>query len=109
MEIRTIIEARIYILALNEIYSRAEYGRAVAMSTEYNNLVNYYNTNLLEERFRDEDGYLHSFKEEPLFNFNPCMSLELNNLDSFGFGIHDEWINQDILEDIRNLNNVILV
>ena len=109
MEIRTITEVRIYILVLNEMHNRAEYGRPVAMSTEYNNLVNYYNANLLEERFRDEDGYLHSFKEGPLFNFNPCMSLELNNLDIFGFGIQDKWINQDILEDIGNINNVILV
>lgn len=106
MEIRTVTEVRIYILTLNEMHSRAEYGEHVAISTEYNNLVNYYNANLLEEGFRDEDGYLHSFKEGPLFNFNPCMSLELNNLDIFGFGIQDKWINQDIL---GNLNNIILV
>lgn len=97
METRIVEQVRIYILNLNEMHSNAEYGRSVAVSTEYDDLVKLYNDNLLEECYRDEDGYLHSFKEGPLYNFNPCMSLELNNLDTFGFGIQDIWIPIDSL------------
>lgn len=98
METRIVEQVRIYILNLNEIHSNVEYGRSVAVSTEYDDLVKLYNDNLLEERYRDEDGCLHSFKEGPLYNFNPCMSLKLNNdLDTFGFGIQDMWIPIDSL------------
>lgn len=100
METRTITEVRVYILALNEMHNRAEYGRIVAVSTEYDDLVRYYMDNISSTEFIDDEGYRHTFKEGDLYNFNPAKSLELNNLDIFGFGIHDEWIREEDLNDI---------
>lgn len=94
---RTVTEVRVYALALNGVYDRCESGKIVAISTEYDKLVDFYNENLLKEgeEYRDENNILHRFKEGPLYNYNPCFTLELNNVEYWGYGIHDEWVPED--------------
>ena len=97
MEIRQIRQIKIYVLVLNNMYGSYEDGRIVAISLEYENLIKYYHDNLLTEPIRDNEGYLHSFKEGDLYFYNPCYSLEIGSVDSYGHGIHFEWCTDDIL------------
>lgn len=103
METRQVTQIRVYVLYLNT-FDRAEDGAIAAISTSYDDLVRFYNENLLshEERYRDAGGMYISFKEGPLQYFNPCGSLVLNDNEPFGHGIHDEWINEDVLHRISS-------
>ena len=93
MEIRQVNEVHVYVLCLNT-FGRAEEGTIAALSTDYNALVRFYNDQLCE-KWRDETGFLHSFKKgSVLENLNPCNSLELNQLSIFGHGIRDEWVRE---------------
>lgn len=99
MNRRLIDQTRVFVLALNA-FGRAEDHRIAAVALDYNALVKKYNEDLLpvEERFRDELGMMHSFRVgSPFFNLNPCASLVLNDLNYYGAGIHDEWIDTDKL------------
>lgn len=94
METRQVTEVHVYVLYLNT-FGRAEEGTVAAFSTDYDALVRFY-SNQLCEKWRDGAGFLHSFKEgSPLEHLNPCYSLELNQLELFGYGVHDEWISMD--------------
>lgn len=94
MEIRQTTEVHVYVLYLNT-FGRAEEGTVAAFSTDYDALVRFYNDQLCE-KWRDEAGYLHSFKKGSVLEYlNPCYSLELNQLGLFDHGIHDEWISMD--------------
>jgi len=97
VEIRQSTEVKIYVLVLNSMYDCCEGGNIVAISPEYENLIKYYNDNLLAEPIRDNEGYLHFFREGNLYFYNPCYSLEIGSLDLFGHGIHFEWCTEDIL------------
>ena len=109
MEARTITQVRIYILVLNT-FGRMEDGMIAAISGNYQDLVDLYNSQLLQEPYRDENGYYHTFNENgPLSRLNPCLSLELNEVDMFGYGIHDEWINEDKWYNLVNQNQYYIV
>lgn len=109
MEARTITQVRIYILVLNT-FGRMEDNRIAAISGNYQDLVDLYNSQLLQEPYRDEDGYYHTFDEKgPLRRLNPCLSLELNEVDMFGYGIHDEWINEDTWYKLLNENQYYII
>ena len=103
MEIRQIAEVHIYVLVLNT-FGSAESCEIAAISDDYQKLVDFYNSQLLpmNDQFRDEFGFLRSFKEGLLYNLNPCHSLELNDNAPFGHGIHDEWVNVCNLDRIRS-------
>jgi hypothetical protein len=109
METRSITQVRIYVLALNT-FGIAEEGRIAAISGYYQDLVNLYNSQLLPEPYRDEDGFYHTFNiNGPLSRLNPCSNLNLNEVDTFGFGIHDEWINEDHWHSLLNQNQYYIV
>lgn len=94
-------EVRVYVLILNTLGS-AEDGEVVAVSDDYDRLVNWYNDQFAEEPYRD-GPWLKVFKLGSLIEWNnPCFSLELNNTRPFGHGIHDEWVKFDDLDGIRN-------
>lgn len=101
MEVRTITQCRIYVLVLNT-FGRCEDGAIAAISDDYNKLVNFYNSQLLKEGFRDEGGWYHSFCEGALYSFNPCNSLTLNDCEWYGHGIHDDWIPITELENLKH-------
>lgn len=96
METRQVTEYKIYLLALNT-FGPAEEVVPVAQSSDLQRLQEFYMDNLLpyEDRFRDDFGFLHSFKEGPLFNFNPCSSLEVGDVGLFGDGIHELWVSEN--------------
>lgn len=109
MEARTITQVRIYVLVLNT-FGRAEEGRIAAISGNYQDLVDLYNSQLLPECYRDENGFYHTFNENgPLARLNPCSNLNLNEVDMFGHGIHDEWINEDIWYSLLNQNEYYII
>lgn len=99
MQTRMIEQVLIYKLVLNP-FGRAEECTIAALSTEYMNLVNFYHSQVCES-FRDEQGFVHSFKEGPLHFLNPCASLEVNHTDSWGHGISTEWVNSDSLGRLK--------
>lgn len=100
METRVIVQIKIYVLCMNT-FGRAEESRVAAISTEYDSLVGFYNSQLLPEPERDEEGYLHAFKEGPLHRLNPVYSLELNHTDYWGNGISDDWIDENQLPKLK--------
>lgn len=107
MEIRTIQQVRIYVLALNT-FGRAEEGKIAAISDDYDKLANFYRTQIDNGGgCRDEFGYFHHFVQGLLYNFNPCSSISLNETDWYGFGIHDEWIDMDQYNELNR--NVIFI
>ena len=81
-------------------FGSAEECRIAALSTEYMNLVNFYHSQSCEA-FRDEQGFVHSFKEGPLHFLNPCASLEVDHTDPWGHGISTEWVNADSLGSLK--------
>lgn len=92
METRTITQVRIYMLALNPMTGRGEERRIVALSTDYNKLVAWYNDQLAPEPWRDGQWYKEFRAGSPLEWFNPAFSLELNRTAPYGHGISDEWL-----------------
>ena len=102
VEVRTVQEGRIYILVLNPITSVAEDGSIVAISDDYNRLVGWYQDQFASEQWKDGSWYKTFTRDSPLEWYNPCYSLELNDIQPFGHGIHDEWILMDNLDIIRN-------
>ncbi len=98
METRMIMQCRIYVLVLNT-FGRAEDGAIVAVSSDYDRLVQWYKKQFADERYV-ENGWHKTFKKGSPIEFNnPCNTLELNNNHPFGHGIHDEWVNEDFLRD----------
>lgn len=107
MEIRTIEEVRIYVLVLNT-FGAVESGEVVAISDDYDKLVDWYKRQLNPKGTYQEDGWLKTFKKGSLIEYNnPCFSLELNNTYPFGHGIHDEWISLEQFYSLGNRYNVI--
>lgn len=93
METRTITQVRIYTLALNPMTGRAEERRIVALSTDYNKLVAWYNDQLAPEPWHDRRMWCKVFRAgSPLEWFNPAYSLELNQTGPYRHGIGDMWI-----------------
>lgn len=109
METRTITQVRIYILVLNT-FGRAEDSKIAAISGNYQALVDLYNSQLLPKGYRDENSFYHTFNTSgPLSRLNPCPNLNLNEVDMFGHGIHDEWINEDVWYNLVNQNQYYIV
>lgn len=107
METRNIQEVRIYVLVLNT-FGFAEDGEIVAVSDDYNRLVDWYNQQINPEGRYIENGWYKTFKKgSPIEYNNPCSSLELNNTYPFGHGIHDEWIPTETFYSLSGRYNVV--
>lgn len=100
METRTVEQVRLYVLVLNT-FGSAEESAIACISDSYNKIVDFYNSQLLDEPYW-ENGYRISFKDGPLKYFNPCPSLDLSYISVFGHGIHSEWCNIDNYYAIKN-------
>ena len=100
METRQVTEYRVYVLMLNT-FGRAEDIAIVAVSTDYNHLVDWYNNQFAESQWRDSNGFVHTFKaSSPICNYNPCNSTVLNNLGIFGDGIRGAWVSESDFANI---------
>lgn len=96
MEARIIKELRVYKLILNHMSDKAEACSLVAVSEDYDKLVEWYREQFAPEQGRDESGWWRTFrKDSPLFWMNPCNTVELNPNDIFHHGIYDEWVRED--------------
>ena len=101
METREITQVRLYVLILNT-FATAKSGRIVAVSDDYQRLVAWYQSQFADEPYR-EDGWYKTFKKgSPIEYNNPCVSVELNDVNAWNHGIHDEWIPIENLDEVRN-------
>lgn len=106
MNIRTTKECQLFVLVLNT-FGRAEDGRVVAVSDDYNKLVNWYSQQIVDKPYND-GGFHKVFKKGSPIEFNnPCGSLELNKTYPFGHGIHDEWVKLEELDNVKSRYNFI--
>ena len=88
-------------------FGRAEEGEVVAISDDYDRLVDWYLDQFADDSYRDE-GFYKTFKKGSKIEYNnPCGSAVLNNLNHFGQGIHDEWVSEDEYINIKNAYNFI--
>lgn len=94
----------IYLLCLNPVTGRCEDNELVAVSCEYENLKHFYLNNLLPSGYRSEKdnyAYYKVFTENSVLEYyNPCPSIESNQTDYFGHGIHSEWIDEENYESL---------
>lgn len=96
METRQITQVHIHFIVLNGVYDRCEDRNIVVVSDDKGKLKQFYYDNLLphDNRFRDDTGIYRSFKEGPLYNYNP------------GYGpeeiFKDEWISMDELNNVKS-------
>ena len=106
METRTITQVKIYFLVMNGVYDNAEYGSITVVSTSKDRLHGYYESQLLpyEERFRDDCGMYRSFRQGPLYDFNPLSSFEPN---WHGHGMKEEWLTMEELDNVKHRYNFI--
>ena len=106
METRIIVEVRIFVLVLNT-FGRAEECEVVAISDDYDRLVDWYLNQFADDPYRDE-GFYKTFKKGSKIEYNnPCGSVVLNNLNHFGQGIHDAWVSEDEYINIKNVYNFV--
>lgn len=106
METRTIVEVRIFVLVLNT-FGRAEECEVVAVSDDYDRLVNWYLDQFADDPYREE-GFYKTFKKGSFIEYNnPCGSLKLNDIRPFGHGIHDEWVSKDTYAKIQSKFNFV--
>ena len=108
MEIRTIEEVKIYVLRLNSIFDNYEDSVIAAISTEYEKLCEFYNSNLLNEGYRDDEGFYHTFKEGKLYNFNPSPYDTDLAVDDYGHGISEEWINMEVFNNNNTVKRLLV-
>lgn len=106
----TMVQVHIYVFVLNT-FGPAEEGRFVAVSTDYNKLVEWYQEQFEPSGPYREDGWYKTFRKgSPIEYNNPCRSLELNDTRPFGHGIHDEWIPLEAYENLKcTYNNFVVL
>ena len=102
-------EVLVYKLILNPMTDRAESRSLVAVSTDYEKLVQWYSSQKATEPYRDGQWYKVFKQGSPLEWFNPVFSLELNNLALFGHGIADEWVDERIFEEVSRRGDPIYI
>lgn len=101
MKTRMAREVKIYVLVLNVFGNTL--GERVAISDDYDRLVNWYNKQLNPDGVYRDGMWNKTFKKGSFIEFcNPCDSLKLNDTSIFGFGIHDEWIPMEVFNNLRN-------
>ena len=101
-------EIRLYVLRLNPMDGSAESAVDVAVSTDYQKLVDWYREQLNPGGLWRDDNWGKTFRAgSPLEWYNPAYNLELNNLGLFGHGIYDTWIPVDNLNEIQSRFNCI--
>lgn len=77
---------------------RCESGTIVAVSTDYNDLMQWYHDQMDPNGppGRDESGYYHFYKEgSDIYWYNPPRSEMLGDLDYWNHGFGDHWLPTD--------------
>ena len=105
METRSITQVRIYKLILNPMQApKIEFGEIVAVSTDYEKLVEWYKSQMAPEGWYDGRWFKTFVQGSPLEWYNPATNLEFNAYDPFNHGIRDEWVHEDTYLNIINHN-----
>lgn len=96
METRQITQVHIFFILLNPVYGRYEDREVAACALNAQDLVSFYNNNLLQpnERYRDEVGKYRSFIKGPLFDYNPNESYD-------EMSVREVWVPIDDLNSLR--------
>lgn len=107
MEMRSVLEGKIYVLFMNPIQGRCEDCAPVAAASDYQKLVDWYNSQRCQMY---EDGWMRKQfqKGSWIENFNPVNSTELGNGDYWHHGIYAEWVRLDSGGNVYNLNPSIM-
>lgn len=92
MNIRDVTQIEIWGLILNTMGS-AESGKLVAIASNEEALKKFYKDQLMEKP-ETINGWVYSFKEGPLRNYNPS-GVQKASEDIFGHGIFSQWVNED--------------
>ena len=110
METRTVTQVRVYKLILNDMRdAHVETCTIAAISTEYEKLVEWYNSQLAPKVWRDGRWGKTFVEGSPLEWYNPAADLELNAYDPFNQGIRDEWVSEEVYLDVINNNRITVV
>ena len=110
METRTITEAKVYYLVMNGIFQRAEEYSIIKASFEKQTLIDFYRAERCEPYKREYNGIFYTlfFKEGgPLQFYNPVHMIDYgqcDQLDIYGQGIHEEWIEINRAQELVNTN-----
>lgn len=112
METRSVTLFKVYLLIMNSIFSRAEQGEIVAVSTDYDKLVQWYQDQKCdqwEDNSYGDHTYTKNFKKgSDLENYNPCnIGPESAHDDIFSHGIKSEWIDERSFNSLGNRFNLI--
>lgn len=90
METRKIIQAKIFILVLNNMTGRMEERRVVCISQSTDDIINWYKSQLADKPYVD-DRYHKTFKQgSPLEYMNPI--TDFSQPTEWGHGIFSDWI-----------------
>ena len=109
MQTRTITEVLTYKLILNDMrYPKIEMKSLVAISTSYEKLVDWYNSQKADDVWVDtidEYNWRKAFKKDsPLEWYNPADSLQSVEpevvTNYIGGGICKEWVDLDVLNKV---------
>ena len=102
METRTVEQTKVYFLVLNNMFcDKIEYNETVLISYNKDRLIDFYNSQLLDEPYRDDNGMYRTFKEGQLHDYNRVS--DISEQDPFGNGIHSTWVNTDELYKLEEL------
>lgn len=101
MEIRQITQVKVYILVLNPMQDRNKaIHHQVAMATDKNKIIEWYNNEIAEEPYTDNERWHKLFKKGSVLEwYNPAQ------IESIGYsqeGIHEGWINFNDFEREKN-------
>lgn len=112
MEKRLITEIKIYKLLLNLMRDRLENQTLLAVATDKQKLIDWYNSQFATEPYTDstsEPGrnYRKAFKPESKLNwFNPC--IDINTCDPWGHGIAEEWVEETFFINSAYISELII-
>lgn len=114
METREITQGKLYVLYMNHVRDRWEDSTNVAVSTDYQQLVDWVNSFRVEPYRSEKDlqvfgqSFLKVYAEgSPLEYYNAPDSLDLEQYN--GKGITFDWIPLQILEKILNSDRWLVV
>lgn len=106
METRQITEYKVYVLNLAEMHGGVDKSRPVAVFDDIEKLKTYYNSQLAEQPYSDEDNYGYKwhkvFKKGSLLEwYNPLSPVNQHNGDEFKIvswhdaafgGVTENWV-----------------
>jgi hypothetical protein len=101
METRTIREIKVYKLVMNNMtFPKIEMCEIVAVSTDYQKLIDWYKSQLANEGWRDGQWFKSFKKGSALEWYNPVSNLDLDVYRPFNQGIQEEWITEETYQRI---------